>query len=43
MDNPEHFFHTIDTSTLYKYGNHSNIPWNMTEYHTPRLEINVDL
>jgi hypothetical protein len=43
MDNPEQSFHTLDPSLIYKYDNHTNIPWNVTEYHTPRLEMNVDL
>lgn len=43
MDNPEHMYHTIDTSTMYKYDHHTNIPWNMTQYRTPRLEVNADL
>lgn len=43
MNNPEASYSTIDPSTMYKYDNHTNIPWNVTEYHTPRLEMNVDL
>ena len=28
---------------MYKYDHHTNIPWNVAEYHTPRLELNADL
>lgn len=43
MDNPEHLYHTIDTATMYKYDHHTNIPWNITSYQTPKLEVNADL
>ena len=43
MDNPETSYRTIDPSTMYKYDHHTNIPWNVTEYHTPRLELDPDL
>lgn len=32
MDNPENSFHTIDPATMYKYANHTNIPWNIKQY-----------
>jgi hypothetical protein len=43
MNNPESSYHTLDPSTIYKYDNHTNIPWTLPQYHTPRLEMNVDL
>ena len=43
MENPETSYRTIDPSTMYKYDHHTNIPWNVTEYHTPRLEVDPDL
>lgn len=43
MENPEKGYCTIDPTTMYKYDNHSNIPWNIHEYHTPRLEFDADL
>lgn len=43
MDNPQVSYQTIDAPTMYKYDHHTNIPWNVTEYHTPRLEVNPDL
>jgi len=43
MENPEHLYHTIDVSTIYKYDNHTNIPWNISQYHTPKMEFDADL
>jgi len=43
MDNPERSYQTLDPLVMYKYDNHTNLPWNITEYHTPRLEVNPDL
>jgi hypothetical protein len=43
MINPETSFHTIDSATMYRYDRHTNISWNMSEYRTPKLEVNVDL
>ncbi len=30
MDNPERLCYTIDAATMYKYDNHSNIPWTLS-------------
>ena len=43
MENPEGNFNTIDPATMYKYDHGTNIPWNVSEYHTPRLEFDADL
>ncbi len=43
MENPERAFNTIDPATMYKYDHHTNIPWNISEYHTPRLEFDADM
>jgi len=36
MDNPETSYQTIDPTTMYKYDHHTNIPWNVSEYITPK-------
>lgn len=28
---------------MYKYDHHTNIPWNISEYQTPRLEFDADM
>jgi hypothetical protein len=43
MDNPELYCHTIDTATIYQYDNQTNVPWNLTEYRTPKTEVNAEL
>lgn len=43
MNNPENSFHTVDTSTLYSYSNHTNIPWNVREYRTPKCQLDASL
>ncbi len=43
MSNPQFSRHTIDTATMYSYSQHKNIPWNITEYQTPKNEVNIDL
>ena len=43
MDNPETTYNTIDPSTMYKYDNHTNIPWTIKQYETPKFEFDADL
>lgn len=37
MDNPEGSYSPISPREMFRYDNHKNIPWNITEYHTPAL------
>lgn len=43
MNNPETSFHTIDTATMYSYNRGTNQSWNMSEYRTPKLEVDANM
>lgn len=43
MNNPETSFHTIDTATMYSYNRGTNQSWNMSEYRTPKLEVDASM
>lgn len=39
MENPESQSPPLSPRTIYSYDKHTNIPWNVTQYHTPSLHF----
>ena len=37
MENPESSSPSLTPRTMYKYDQHTNLPWNMTQYEVPAL------
>ena len=37
MQNPESSSPPLSPRQMYSYDNHTNIPWNVTQYHVPAL------